>query len=243
MIDEIRQVSLELSNLCDQSHKQCPLSVEQVPVVLATDAILKVLSWLWYYGYDGAINFSRYNEPLNDPRLFWLAKWAKEILPKARLCLTTNGRWITSRPCLEEIQSHGFDFLHISLYGTVEEQVQRQHEIISMSSEPSIRPLTMHVEAPLPRHGNPFKPLLDIYDREPKPSSRPCHAPFRDFTINCHGEVTLCCLDWQNRHTFGNVLTDDLDDIVNDLRFVQAHAALSDGRRMRDICRRCGSAR
>jgi len=239
----IGQVSIELSNLCDLSacHEECPLHITSgKTIVLPSDVIYDLYDELRDMGYSGALHFSRYNEPLIDPRLYRLIEWARRMLPESEVRLTTNGRFLTSET-LGELETLGVGLVHVSLYGNTLEQRRRHDEITDLASGRK-----MTVQAPLPRGGHYHKALIDIYRREPVAETTgcvPCYQPYSDLVINCHGDVTLCCLDWQNRHIFGRVSATPLRKIVQSPAMQGVYETLSQGTRTYDICTRCRSAR
>lgn len=92
-----KSVSIELSNLCNYSkiHTKCPLYDEKEPQVMPTYLIKKIIEELKDHNYKGTIMFSVYNEPLIDPRLFYLLDYSIKQLKDIKLHVLTNGFFLT----------------------------------------------------------------------------------------------------------------------------------------------------
>lgn len=79
----------------------------------------------------------------------------------------------------------------------------------------------------------------NIYDENATAINMKCSALLRDFTINVNGDVSLCCLDWNNKYIFGNVEKEMIRDIISKEPFRRAVNELINGIRNRDICKGC----
>ncbi|MCK5439188.1 MAG: SPASM domain-containing protein, partial [Gemmatimonadetes bacterium] len=68
----------------------------------------------------------------------------------------------------------------------------------------------------------------------------PCARPFVEFTIDCYGNVKLCCFDWQGLGSLGNVYTHGLDELVKKWQQIRRDIC---GEKMTDgapaVCRTC----
>ena len=58
----------------------------------------------------------------------------------------------------------------------------------------------------------------------------------------CDGTVVPCCLDGEGRMALGNLLTQQLPDILNTPRAQTIREGFSRRRPAEDLCRRCGYA-
>lgn len=225
---QIRRISFEISNICNYSriHNKCPASVCKEKKVLPSKIIYKTIDELAGVDYDGIFSFHRYNEPLIDPRLFDLIRYAKYKCRKSKILLLTNGAYLTQE-IAEELAELDVWILVVSAYSLLEYE----------------RFIKLKVEIPYYVFFSVLDNRFDIYNAEPVNVKAPCSAPLGDITINVFGEVALCCLDWGNKYIFGNLTNESLKDIINKEFFVKTHKELHKGIRTLDICSRCSMVR
>jgi hypothetical protein len=229
-------VAIELSNLCDWAsiHKYCPLSVQREVRILPTVLILDILFELRHWDYRGYVAFHRYNEPLTDPRLYYLLLLRQLIVPHAWSYLCTNARYLT-RKRLYELAAFGVTRLHASVYESREAapQILEWAEGLPMD-------ITLAGLKGMPHQ----KDLLTIYDA-PKDErfDKPCGAPLWEVVVTSGGQVGLCCKDWRNHHTSGSLEENSLAEILLSHDVQEAYRRLSAGDRFLDLCSRCKSAR
>jgi hypothetical protein len=227
LLPYIKSVAIELSNQCNMRHAKCPLSVEQPTAILKTSIVLNVLRLLAEWDYEGSISFHRYNEPFVDPRLYFFLEHTD-----LRVKLCTNGQTLDGG-VLRDLDNLGVELMHVSAYTE-----KRREEVQGIYDALPGMQMTLHAQ-----YHKGFKPLLGIYDRDEILCEKPCGAPLGEIVINCHGQVTLCCSDWQNRHTFGSLYSLSLPVILTSQAFVDTWQRLSQGDRFLDICKRCASQR
>lgn len=222
----VKKVAIELSNVCNYSgiHRQCPLHrLKQPNRVLGMDLIRKILEELSQYGYGGQLAFNIYNEPFLDPRLFSILELAKALCPDCRLSLTTNGSTL-DQTLIDELDRLGVSLLFISAYSKPEYRRFVAYDYRGIGVR--IEPMTLDDR-------------LDIYDRQPLKCANPCSAPLGDLSINCRGEIQICCLDWRRTQVFGDVARESIASIVNSDRVNDVVRDLSRGNRVLPICQRC----
>ena len=69
-----------------------------------------------------------------------------------------------------------------------------------------------------------------------------CHALRQQIAVLCDGTVVPCCLDGEGRMALGNLLRQELPDILNSPRARAMHEGFSRRTPSEDLCRRCGYA-
>ena len=69
-----------------------------------------------------------------------------------------------------------------------------------------------------------------------------CHALRQQIAVLCDGTVVPCCLDGEGRMALGNLLTQQLPDILNTPRAQTIREGFSRRRPAEGLCRRCGYA-
>jgi hypothetical protein len=221
---KILRVSFELSNLCSYSffHKKCPVSGYREKRILPSEIIYNTLDELALFGFEGVIAFHRYNEPLIDPRLFKFIEYTNTKIPAAKILILTNGFYLTQE-MLNEFFQYKIWIIAVSSY-----TLNEHNRLINL-------------KAKMPYYV--FFSVLDdrksIYDNENVNSNKSCYALLRDLTINCQGQVNLCCLDFENRFNFGDLYNNSLQSILNSEKFIRCCKDLIGGNRCLEICKRC----
>lgn len=235
IIDEsfslIDRVSFELSNRCNMSHLhlKCPAHKrrENPTKNLPSHIIFKVMKELSTINFNGRIAFHQYNEPLIDPRLFWILEKVKHLCPNAKTMIWSNGLSL-DQSLLDDLENIGLFNLILTAY--TKEDGKRFRDLKSKSVKIDI-------------FNEGWASILDIYDREPKAYSSPCFAPLTDLIINKNGKIGLCCRDWDGRYTLGDLNTKTLAEIFETGEILNLYNELSTGKRRLDICNRCGTYR
>ena len=220
----IMRVSIELSNCCNYAniHKKCPVSRYEQKKVMETEIVHKVLDELAQYNFSGEIDFHRYNEPMIDKRLFDFIEYTNNVLPNARISILTNGFFL-NQEVMEKLEKYNIWLITVSSY------TFKEHE----------RLIKLKTTIPYKVYYSHLDDREDIYSRKEINSTVPCFATLRDVTVNCFGDVSICCLDWQNLFTFGNISSNTLKEILNSEQFLKVHNDLFNGKRNLDICKRC----
>jgi radical SAM protein with 4Fe4S-binding SPASM domain len=228
LISQIQRVSFELSNICNYSvaHKKCPASRVKVKKTLPTAVIRKVLTELGGAGYSGVIAFHRYNEPLIDPRLFYLVDLARRVCPDGKVLILTNGFSLTQM-LADDLASLEISMLVVSAYSGSEMK----------------RLSALEVKVPYKVFFSQLDDREDVYTAKPLDLDERCLAPVRDLTINVDGKIALCCLDWQNRYEFGDLNNFGLAEMLTSQEFIESARNLGLKGRHLDICRRCNMTR
>jgi MoaA/NifB/PqqE/SkfB family radical SAM enzyme len=226
---KIKAVAFELSTLCNYSHlhKKCPVYYSNEHVIMPSRVFYKIVDELHKFNYCGFIYLSVYNEPLIDPRLFLFTKYAKRKLPKCTVGFTSNGYYLDQN-LVDEMKDNGIDGINISVY--TQEELERFQKIIF-----SI-PVTFRDYIGCANMDGRMNVYNESYKQAAKCS---ISAPYHNITINHNGDVCLCCIDWQFRHTFGNVLQKSLFEIVNSLEFQKISELTANGEQSVMSCKNC----
>lgn len=222
---KVKRVSFQLSNMCNYTHlhKKCPVAHYTEKKVLSSEIIYKVIDELVLWNFSGIIGFHRYNEPLMDPRLFMFMQLVNMKLPNAQIHILTNGSYLTQE-ILDSLAMINNCCVNISSYS------HNEHK----------RLIKLTTSMPYCVFPSFFDDRENIYDCPLKNIKSPCYAPLRETIITCEGKVGLCCLDWQDRFTFGNLNTQTLSQIINSQKLIDFHKKLVNAERCASsICQRC----
>ena len=223
----IQRVSFEISNLCNYSsiHKNCPVSWYKLKHKLDSEIVYKVINELanFHESWNGFIAFHRYNEPLlNKELLCTYIEYVNKILPNAKIFILTNGYYLYQEDLVK--------FEQYKIYCIVVSSYNHQEHNRLIKLQTSIPYQVFHSE---------LDDRKNIYTREPYNLELPCFPFLRDLTINCYGQLSLCCLDWDNQVVFGDLYESTLTEILNSDKLVQIYKELIRGERKLDICKRC----
>lgn len=233
LLENTNRVTLELSNLCNFAarHKGlCPAGSTEGTRILPMQTIREIVSDLKQMGWgeNRWLAFHVYNEPLLDPRLFSIIEHVVKELPGVCPYLMTNGWYLTKGLALE-LMGVGIYRMTVTAYSP--EERKRLQGIIR--DIPQIR---MHI-------GRLKTTILDPKDGPP--TYKPCFAPLCDLVIRSSGNVGLCCLDWAETVTFGNVFENSLVSILKreeeTMGNLQRELMLNS--RHHEVCRKCWKRR
>lgn len=222
------RVTFELSNMCGYAHihKKCPLSLETEHKTLSTEIIHKVLDTMHDYKYDGVISFHRYNEPLMDPRLIDLVKYARAKCPDSDIFILTNGYYLTQN-IMNDLANAGVTLIDVTGY-TIEE-----FERLS----------TIKTNIAYRIFSSKFDDRLGIYEYNNKRKDLvPCFWPLNDLIITRDGEVGLCHFDWKSKYKFGSLEKISLKDIILNSEIVEIYKNNAKGNRRYELCQNCKNA-
>lgn len=232
MINKVRVVSFELSNMCNYAaiHPQCPAHyVSKNRKVLSTDIIEKVIFELKNLNYKGRILMDVYNEPLIDPRLYYILDLIRKNLdPSINIHLVTNGYFL-EQTILDELKNRFRVNVDVSCYN--------KEEFDRLSNLNSSIGGYYFFEAKL---DNRIKTFYDSNNIEN--NNCPCHSPYIELIINCEGKIGLCCREYKRETTFGDLKTESLNSILNSEKMIQMYNDLSLGKRTLPICKKCDSS-
>ena len=70
-----------------------------------------------------------------------------------------------------------------------------------------------------------------------------CYGLRDQIGVLCDGTVVPCCLDHEGDIALGNLLTDDMEDILNSPRVQAICQGFQNGKAVEELCRKCGFAR
>jgi len=148
-------------------------------------------------GFNGMVGWIYYNEPLlQKDRMFRLMGEIKQQVPKAKFILWTNGYLI------EEDCERYDQFTQIVISGYDEKSQRGLERLKAKITKPEVR---YFENATLDNR------MVQI---QPVNKAAPCFRPFVEFIIDNHGNVHLCCYDYQGKATPGNIFKEDIATIA-----------------------------
>ena len=228
-LNNIKKISIQTNNQCNYSHihKECPIHYFKQKEELETDAIYRLLDELGEENYENIIQFSVYNEPLVDSRFYDFCNYSKKVCPNCKIYLITNGALLKTDDDIKKLENAGVDYLHISAYSVEEyNRLKKLSVNIAYIIEPTI-----------------LDNRMNLGTRKYKISQKPCYSVFADLCISSKGDVFLCCLDYNNSITYGNIYNQSLKEIINSEKLKEDYIKLSSNNRTYEICKKCNWSR
>ena len=224
------RVSIELSNICNYSncHIKCPLSKNKnEKTILPLEIIEKVLIELSTYDFSGTISFHTYNEPLIDPRLFYIIKLAKKKCPNAKIYILSNGFYF-NQTLADELVMIGVDRIDITAYSLNDFERLKKVKIK--------KPYSIFLSSKT----EDLDDRLEIYEDYTEDSiKKPCYNMLNDILITCDAKIDLCCLDWKRIYCFGDLKKQSIKQIILETEMYNIFLDLAKGIRNHTICKNC----
>lgn len=191
---------------------------------MPTNLVKKIIGELKDYGYKDTIMFSVYNEPLIDPRFFFLLDYTRKHLRGATLIVITNGFSLTQE-IMDDLIEFGVNSVSVSAYS--DSEYNRLKSIKSLIKYDVTK--------------QELDNRKDMYNYPPSHniSKIPCLLPISDLVIRYDGSVGICCFEWKKTVVFGNVKDEKIQDILVKPQYIEIIDNLRYGRPLTDICKRC----
>jgi len=212
----IIEVAIELSNLCNYAclHKKCPASQINEKKVMPLDDIDKIIDALYDIDFTGTIHFQIYNEPLMDPRLFYIINRIKDKLKDVKILVYTNGYYLTESVA-NDLQDGFADIIVATGYN---------------QSEFS-RLINLKIDVPFSVLWGALDDRLIWAEGNKEACDVPCASLFSLTPIWVNCDVGLCCMDCHQRVTFGNIKEQSLREILNSAELREIMNKLISGNR------------
>jgi len=219
-----KSIAFELSNRCNYSHihSRCPTVAKADPVFLKTRIITDAIDYLGQAGLTPDLFFNIYNEPLLDPRLFWLFQYVCDH-SECKITIFTNG-WNLNQYMIDEMKKLRVSLIVISAYDDEEENRLREVECWEEGvrvQRITLDPLVMQI------YGNPLI------------SEGPCRFPSVYPMVNHLGQMVLCCRDYEWREVIADLNAVSFEEALRSPKRVEICDSLEQGLRRLDICKRC----
>lgn len=239
-------VEIETINRCNGDCAFCPVSKrhEVRPFLEMSEALFAaILEQLSDLGYGGSLGLFSNNEPLLDNRLERFAAAARDALPGAFLCLSTNGRLLDVDllcrllPKFDRIVVNNYNdspVMHGNI-GVLHEFCRsaegarllegRTLEIVLRCS----RDILTTRAGTAPNRIPPSKPL-----------ALPCALPFSQLIVRPDGKVSLCCNDALGGMTLGDLSVQSAGEVWFGPAFADVRRRMLEaGRAGIALCRGC----
>lgn len=226
-------IEVGISKNCNLRCSYCPNTFikQKLPdEVMPMSLFEKVLKDLKEIDFDGVFCFHRFNEPLLANVEKYIIK-AKEILPKIKPILYTNGTGLT-RERLESLQKTPLDRI------VVTQQEQTKIGFIDKLREIPDR-LLKNVSV---RYSEDILLInrAGVMKQLGEPLKEPCYSIHASFAVDSDGKVPLCIDDYYGKVILGDVHNETIEEIWNKPSSQELRKILEEGRRKDiDLCKDC----
>ena len=200
MSDCIIEVAIELSNLCNYAciHTKCPASQIDEKKIMPLSDIESIVRQLQDIKFKGTVCFHIYNEPLMDPRLFFIIDYIKQRISDIKVLIYTNGYYLTDS-LVKDLQNGFADIITATGYG------QKEFD----------RLINLKIDIPFSVLKGDLDDRLLWVEENKHECNIPCASLFSQVPIWVDGDVGLCCVDCYQKATFGNIKHTSLKEILN----------------------------
>lgn len=234
-------IEVETINRCNGSCSFCPVNKNHDPrvkAVMTEELFHKIVGELAQLDYHGRFTTFSNNEPLLDERIIEFNRYARKLLPHARMHLFTNGTLLTLDKfvALSDI----LDELIIDNYQQELQLIRPCQEIVEYCGKhPELtKKVTIVLRKPqeilTSRGGNaPNRKNVPDYGMDR------CVLPYKQIIIRPDGKVSLCCNDAYGKYTLGDVGKETLSEIWYGDKFRMVRKCLYEGRKNWGDCRHC----
>ena len=234
-------ISIETINRCNGKCDFCPANrnAESRPFKRMDDDLFeKIIRELREWDYSGFLNLYVNNEPLMDKQIEEKYRYAKKMLPKAKMLLYTNGTLLSKDRFMNLAAI--IDKMIINNYSEKLELHRNIREIYKFAKNDEFfkdRDITIQIryvhEILTNRSGSaPNK-------RKAKEHHKVCILPYTDITIFPDGTCGLCCNDALEKTKIGDVSINKLQDIWNSQRYRILREIIGEDREGYFFCKGC----
>lgn len=233
------RISVETTSACNRRCPYCPNSTYDRGLIeneVRMDRALygKILAELAEMDFRGRFSPHMYGEPLLDPRLPELIAETRKQLPQCSIVLFTNGDKLDVTSYLELAQA-GADWFIITQHGPAMPPGVR--EVLDYREQKGggkvmIDYAVINDETPLYNRGG-------LVDHPTVFKMKTCNVASDELTVDCHGNVLLCCNDYLGTAPFGNIKEERIQDIWAKPEFKKIRRELRRGVFTIEMCRKC----
>lgn len=194
------------------------------------ETIARIFAELGELSYTGNIYLNHYNEPLMDERLPEIAAMARQVVPKAAICMHTNGDLMTA-----ERAGQLDGLFHWIVFSAYDDRNRAEREAW-MRRHFKTTPVNMTGGVHMMTH---FYPGAE--ERAVEFLQHACMEPLRRMILNHRGEMLLCCSDVVGRFDLGTFPERSLIELWNSPKHTEIILNLSEfgGREKYAYCRAC----
>lgn len=232
-------IEIEINHHCNLSCSYCPnANTERISKgLMSIEQFTVILNQLADINYEGRISYHFYNEPLLHPKLESFVKLSKEILPKTRSEIFTNGMFLNSTR-YHALRSAGVDKFTVTQHKGIQKIVFDETYKNLSEEEKSHVKYYDHSQLIYSNRGGLIKAGKDITE----PLKRVCLIPTCSLVVTVNGNVVTCYEDYNEKNVMGNIFQEHIKDIWTKPEYEQFRQDLSKGHRYKyEVCSTCNN--
>lgn len=197
-------IEIEINHSCNLACSYCP-NAEHKRIEtgeMDTDLFKKLMKQLAEIDYDGLVSFHFYNEPLLCSKLDLFVGLLRDMVPKARLQLYSNGLFINYKR-FRELVDLGVNYFCITRHEGIKEDFAFQKTLDQLTPE-ELKKVIFHnyKQIELNNRGG----LLPHLNNEKKDFSKfPCQIAQMFTVVTLKGNVLPCYEDFYQKEIMGNI--------------------------------------
>lgn len=224
-------INIETTGFCNRKCSFC-FFADRFPKrevgIMQEETYKKIIDDLAAMKFRGRLSPHSYGEPLLDKRLPDLMEYTRKKLLLCNISIRTNGDFLKEE-LLVNLLNKGVDHFLITNYDDDEKPFMKD---LARKYPFAVTLRSYKDFGKTDRAGEIFK--------KGKTLLTPCLRPSSALVVNWKGNVVLCCHDFYQSCSFGNVKEKGLWEIWNDRQFAYYRGQLRSGNRaVTKICTHC----
>lgn len=228
-----RAINLEISEQCNRRCNYCPQSVAPAPKAFMDWGVFnQCMERMAEINWSGPVGYTHFGEPLLDKRLLDMVKLTKRWLPKSMPKIYTNGDVLTVALAAQLIEAGVVNFV-VTRHDNDFERWNKKVVPIAERFPDHFTLGDLHGKEISNRAGLVTDPGVKIA----KLTS--CDVPEGGMHIDRHGNVMLCCCDYNHETAYGNVFDMGLLEIWNGADYRAERESVLAGKPRLNICKGC----
>ena len=243
-LELFKYIEIETVNRCNGTCSFCPVNaaLPQRPFYKMKEELFhKIIGELEELDYSGELRLYSNNEPFLDDRILEFARYAREHVVNAFICIYTNGTLLSVENVSEICNS--LDMLVIDDYSEDGVKIsERLKPIIDYCRKEGllgkkVRVFTRKRNEVLTTRGGQAPNTIGLSKKQQYPG---CFLPFKQMVIRPDGKCSLCCNDALGKYTLGDTNRQTLVEIWNsDIYQSVRTKMISGGRNKLKLCDKC----
>lgn len=206
-------------------HLQCPIhkrKYKNTDYILDDEIILNCIKEANVLNFSGLIGFHYYNEPMLEiKRIFKIMDRAKN----SRFLLWTNGT-LLDKKVENNVFLNRFYGVIITKYSVLDPEFLENIKL----AYPNVK-----------LNEDEMDNRIQIYEKQVN-YKLSCKRPYLELPIDYHGNIHLCCIDWNNTYTIGNIFYKPFKQIIMSERYQNILNSASEhllGKNSPNLCSKC----
>lgn len=215
--DHVELIEVETTSYCNRTCSFCPNSFidrRSEKLTMPEAAWQAILKELREVSYGGTFVWSRYSEPLSEPRIVERLREIRLAAPRTRLAINSNGDYLDSE-YLAELEDSGLNRLWIDIYIPDDEsydlgvarkyldqfsaRIERRFTLLRTTPELSCK-FESSIEMVAHVRNVAVMKAMNMSDRggliqiaRKTLRDAPCYAPYKHLVIDWDGSIIVCC--------------------------------------------------